>query len=160
MPLLDALLEKNIRMIDFECIKEAPSATAQKAPQRLVAFGRYAGIAGAFDFLRGCGEFLLQRGYQTPFIFLGSSYMYEDFSAMKDAMQRVSQGILKGGLPKRQHPIVFGVTGTGRVSSGALEILKLLPHDYVSPRDLQDYLSKIKDSPTSQSTTTKRIVIC
>jgi hypothetical protein len=28
-----------------------------------VAFGRYAGIAGAFDFLRGIGEFLLQRGH-------------------------------------------------------------------------------------------------
>lgn len=57
MPLLDELVKKNIRMIDFECIKEAEKDN--KKANRLVAFGRYAGIAGAFDFLRGCGEFLL-----------------------------------------------------------------------------------------------------
>jgi hypothetical protein len=29
----------------------------------LVAFGRFAGIAGMFDFLRGVGEFYLQKGF-------------------------------------------------------------------------------------------------
>lgn len=57
MPLLDKLLEKKIRLVDFECIRE-PKEDG-KIPQRLVAFGRYAGIAGAFDFLRGIGEYLL-----------------------------------------------------------------------------------------------------
>ena len=61
MPLLDKLLEKKIRMIDFECIREAAKAGSQ--PQRLVAFGRYAGIAGAFDFIRGVGEYLLEKKY-------------------------------------------------------------------------------------------------
>ena len=61
MPLLDTLLKKNIRMVDFETIREAKSQVKSGAPQRLVAFGRYAGIAGAFDFLRGCGEFLLEK---------------------------------------------------------------------------------------------------
>lgn len=55
MGLLDAMLEKKIRMIDYECIRE----DKEENPQRLVAFGRYAGIAGAFDFFRGVGEFLL-----------------------------------------------------------------------------------------------------
>lgn len=55
MPLLDAFLEKKIRMIDYECIRE----NKEENPVRLVAFGRYAGIAGAFDFFRGIGEFLL-----------------------------------------------------------------------------------------------------
>ena len=71
MPLLDHLMLNNIRMIDYECIKEN-----KPNPQRLVAFGRFAGIAGMFDFLRGVGEFFLQKGLQTPFIYLGSSYMY------------------------------------------------------------------------------------
>ena len=62
MPLLDKLKELNIRMVDFECIRE-PKSEEVKMPQRLVAFGRYAGIAGAFDFLRGIGEFLLQKQY-------------------------------------------------------------------------------------------------
>jgi alpha-aminoadipic semialdehyde synthase len=53
MPLLDKILEQRIRMVDFESIRD------KSGSQRLVAFGRYAGNAGAFDFLRGCGEFML-----------------------------------------------------------------------------------------------------
>jgi alpha-aminoadipic semialdehyde synthase len=45
MPLLDKLLELRIRLIDYECIRDEK--------ERLVAFGRYAGIAGTVDFLRG-----------------------------------------------------------------------------------------------------------
>jgi len=59
MELLDKLLELNIRQIDFECIREAHGPK----PDRLVAFGRFAGLVGAFDFLRGCGEYLLQKSY-------------------------------------------------------------------------------------------------
>lgn len=118
MPLLDAFLEKKVRVVDFECIAEPESG------QRLVAFGQFAGIAGAFDFIRGCGEFLLQKGYQTPLVFAGSAYMYEDYSAMKDALKRISDNILKGGLPKALSPMVFGVTGTGRVSQGIIEVLE------------------------------------
>lgn len=81
MGLLDKLLELNIRLVDFECIR-APKIDANKMPPRLVAFGRYAGIAGAFDFLRGIGEYLLQKQFQTPFL-IGSSYMYLDYDAMK-----------------------------------------------------------------------------
>ena len=60
MALMDKLKELNIRMVDFECIRE-PKKADGKMSERLVAFGRYAGIAGAFDFLRGVGEFLLQK---------------------------------------------------------------------------------------------------
>lgn len=95
MPYLDKLLELNIRQIDFECIRE----NKEENPQRLVAFGRYAGIAGAFDFLRGIGEFLLQKLYQTPFIFIGSSYMYEDYKAMCEQLGILAKNIAKNGLP-------------------------------------------------------------
>lgn len=61
MPLLDRFLKLNLRMVDFECIRDVP--TDGKAPERLVAFGRYAGIAGAFDFIRGIGEYLLEKKY-------------------------------------------------------------------------------------------------
>ena len=122
MPLLDTILKKNIRMIDFECIREPKKG--DQLSQRLVAFGRYAGIAGAFDMLRGIGEFLLEKKFQTPFVFLGSSYMYEDYEAMCEALARVKKNISKGGLPKEMCPMVFGVTGTGRVAKGALEVLE------------------------------------
>jgi alpha-aminoadipic semialdehyde synthase len=122
-------------MVDFECIREDKAEN----PQRLVAFGRYAGIAGAFDFLRGIGEFLLEKLYQTPFIFLGSSYMYEDYEAMKDALNKVHNNILRAGLPRNLNPIVFGVTGTGRVAQGIIEVLEQLPHVKVDPDDLENY---------------------
>jgi len=113
MTLLDKLRELNIRMVDFECIRE-PKVEGTN-PQRLVAFGRYAGIAGAFDFLRGIGEFLLQKQYQTPFL-IGSSYMYLNYDAMKDALRRLGDNIKAGGMPRKLAPMVFAVTGTGRVA--------------------------------------------
>lgn len=61
MPLLDQLLARNIRMVDFERIQAKPEPG--KSAERLVAFGRYAGIAGAFDFIRGIGEYLLEKKY-------------------------------------------------------------------------------------------------
>jgi alpha-aminoadipic semialdehyde synthase len=152
MLFLDKLLEKNLRVIDFECIRDNKS----EKHERLVAFGRYAGIAGAFDFIRGCGEFLLQKGYQTPLVFLGSSYMYEDYSAMQEALSRVSSNIERGGLPRDASPMVFAVTGTGRVSNGILEVLGLLPHDRVEPDDLESYLESKKGDKAS----CKKIVIC
>lgn len=121
MDLLDKMLDLKIRMVDFECIRENK---AEGKPDRLVAFGRYAGIAGAFDFIRGIGEYLLERKYQTPFVFLGSTYMYEDYEAMCEALSKISKKITQAGLPKALTPLVIGVTGTGRCASGSLEVLE------------------------------------
>lgn len=61
MPLLDKFLQLNLRMVDFETIRNVPAPG--KPSERLVAFGRYAGIAGAFDFIRGIGEYLLEKKF-------------------------------------------------------------------------------------------------
>jgi alpha-aminoadipic semialdehyde synthase len=74
--------------------------------------------------------------------------MYEDYEAMKQALASVARGVSRG-LPKVFSPLVFGVTGTGRVSQGILEVLQQLPHVMVEPDDLKD-LSAIDN---------KRIVI-
>lgn len=60
MPLLDAILEKNIRLIDYERIID-------ESGNRLVAFGRFAGIAGCINILHGLGLRLLALGHHTPF---------------------------------------------------------------------------------------------
>jgi len=131
------MLQKNIRMIDYECIREQAKHEGEIA-NRLVAFGRYAGIAGAFDFFRGIGEYMLQKKYQSPFIFLGSTYMYEDYDAMKVALAGVARNIKKSGTPKPYSPLVFAVTGTGRVAQGILEVLEQLPHLKVDPDELKN----------------------
>lgn len=61
MPLLDALVDKNVRMMDYECIVRG----GQRGGTRLVAFGRYAGLAGMVDTMRGLGERLLSLGMST-----------------------------------------------------------------------------------------------
>lgn len=61
MPLLDAILEKNIRLIDYEKIID-------ESGQRMVAFGRYAGVAGMINILHGIGLRLLALGHHTPFL--------------------------------------------------------------------------------------------
>ena len=81
--------------------------------------------------------------------------MYEDYDAMKDALARISKNILKGGIPKSKCPMVFAVTGSGRVSQGILEVLEQLPHEKVSPEDLPDFVQKNRGNKEY----TKKIVI-
>lgn len=48
MPLLDEILKKDIRLFDYEKISDEKG-------NRLIAFGRFAGIAGTIDYLSGLG---------------------------------------------------------------------------------------------------------
>lgn len=128
MEMLDKILELKIRLIDYEPIKEAGI--------RLVAFGRYAGIAGTVDFLRGIGEFLLEKKFSSFFINVGAAYMYENYDDMKDMLSKVGNNITTRGLPAEFAPYVFAVTSRGKVALGALEVLELLPHEYVEPDQL------------------------
>ena len=50
--------------------------------------------------------------------------MYPDYSAMQYALKLLADNISKGGLPKQLVPMVFGVTGTGRVAQGSIEVLE------------------------------------
>jgi hypothetical protein len=42
--------------------------------------------------------------------------MYGDYDDMQSALAKVSKHLLSGGLPKDLCPMVFAVTGNGRVS--------------------------------------------
>jgi len=143
MPALKDMLQKNIRLIDYECIKEKENPTGKL--DRLVAFGRFAGLAGAIDFLQGLGEFLLHKKFISPFMHTGYSYM---FPGLKDAMHSVSEVgrlIEKKKLPKELCPFIIGVTSSGRVSKGAQEILKLLPHEMIDAEKVHELFSSRKD---------------
>ena len=64
---------------------------------------------------------------------------------MKQGLSEVAQKIRMGELINQ--PLVFGVTGTGRVAKGALEVLKDIPHEIVDPLDLGEFLNKNKNNP-------------
>ena len=153
MPFLDACLDKNIRLIDYECIKDDPRKYANSPTAivpRLVAFGKYAGLAGMITGLRGLGEQLLALGASTPFLHVSSSYMYSSFDEALVDIEKVGQLIEKYGLPKRFGPLTFVFTGDGNVSQGALELFKYLPHEMVEPKDL----------PKLQNNFSNRKVLC
>lgn len=61
MPLLDACLEKNITLVDYEKMVDDQGV-------RLVAFGKYAGVVGMINILHGLGLRFLALGHHTPFM--------------------------------------------------------------------------------------------
>lgn len=69
MNALDTILKNNIRLIDYEKITDEKN-------NRLIAFGRYAGIAGAIDFLKGFGEYIMHMAISTPFLNCNCAYKY------------------------------------------------------------------------------------
>ena len=55
--------------------------------QRLVAFGKYAGIAGQIDILNGLGLRLLALGHHTPFMHIGPAHNYRNSSHARQAIR-------------------------------------------------------------------------
>lgn len=107
LPLLDALLEKNIRCIDYECITEG----GLRGAKRLVAFGKFAGIAGMVDFLRGMGERYLAMKFSTPFLNIAAMYMYPSVDAAMAAVAACGEHIRKYGLLDELCPLTVVFTG-------------------------------------------------
>jgi alanine dehydrogenase len=96
--LLRAILAKNIELYDHEVITDSREI-------RLVAFGRYAGIVGAYNGIRAYG--LKTGGFDLP-----------KAETLKDQQELISE-LKKVNLPA----IKIVLTGKGRVSNGAKEML-------------------------------------
>lgn len=118
--LLKAILNKKIRLIDYEVIK-APNG------RRLIGFGRYAGVVGCYNGFRTYG---LKHGLYD----LKKAEFCEDRRELEAELQKVR-------LP-RETKIVL--TGFGRVGHGAREILALLPITEVKP---DEFLNETFDAP-------------
>jgi len=111
--LLKAIVDKNIRLIDYEVLKNESDA-------RVIAFGKFAGMVGAHNALwtygKRTGLFELPR--------MKDLYNYHE----------AKEVYLRTDFPK----LKVVLTGTGRVSGGAVQVLedmgfaKLRPIDYVT----------------------------
>jgi alanine dehydrogenase len=97
--LLQAVLKNKITLYDHEVITNAKG-------QRLVAFGRYAGLVGAYHAIRTYG--LKQRLFSLP-----QANDLKDLDALIAQLRTVN-------LPAN---VKIVLTGTGRVGNGAAEIL-------------------------------------
>ncbi|WP_405248185.1 NAD(P)-dependent oxidoreductase [Cellulophaga sp. Asnod2-G02] len=117
--LLRAFLDKNIEMYDHEVI------TNEKG-QRLVAFGRYAGIVGAYNGFRAYG-------------------LKYDLYDLPKAETLVDQKALIAALNSIKLPAIkILLTGKGRVGNGAKEMLDAMGLTKVT---VADYLSKSFEQP-------------
>lgn len=112
--LMKALIEKNITMIDYECLTHDDG-------HRIVGFGYWAGVVGAHNGLLTYGKKFNQ--FSLPPV-----YSLHNFQELKESYETFF-------MP----PVKIAVTGSGRVSTGVLDILQYLDIAEVSP---DDYLSK------------------
>jgi len=109
--LLQAILQKNISLYDHETV-------TTESGSRLIGFGRYAGIVGAYNGFRALGK--RKRSFELPKV-----EQLPDYQAVIEALQHVK-------LPQN-HKIVL--TGQGKVAGGAREILQHLQLREVSAND-------------------------
>lgn len=130
MPLLDAILEKNIRLLDYEKLVDEKG-------QRVVAFGVWAGVAGMINILHGLGLRLLALGHHTPFMHIGPAHNYRNSGMARQVIRDTGYEIALGMMPKSIGPLTFVITGSGNVSQGAQEIFQEFPHEFVPPEMLQ-----------------------
>ena len=117
--LLQAILDKSIDLYDYETIVDANN-------RRLIGFGRYAGIVGAYNSIRAFGiKFEL---YKLP--------KAETLSGKEALISHLKRLVLP--------PLKFVITGTGKVGNGAKEVLDAIKIKEVS---VENYLTKNYTQP-------------
>lgn len=112
--LLQTALERKIRLVDYECLRD-------KEGNRIVAFGRFAGIVGTYNGI-------LLYGRKNNLFQLKRAYECFDIAEMKEELKKAKLGNIK-----------LVLTGSGRVAYGAVSILDYLQIKKVS---VEDFLTK------------------
>lgn len=108
--LLQALVKNKIRMIDYEYLTNDNN-------ERVVAFGRWAGIVGAYNALITYGK-RFQKFKLKP------AWQCRDKKELFDQLKGINPGSIK-----------IVITGGGRVAQGAMETLSIIGLKKVSPKD-------------------------
>ena len=117
--LLQAILEKNIELYDHETIVDAKH-------KRLIGFGRYAGIVGAYNAFRAFGiKFEL---FQLP--------KAETLNGKEALVAKLKRTLLP--------PLKIVLTGEGKVGNGAKEILDAM---HIKPVSVENFLTKNYSEP-------------
>ncbi len=117
--LLQAVLEKNIDLYDYETIVD-------ESNKRLIGFGRYAGIVGAYNSIRAFG--LKFELFKLP--------KAETLTGKEALILQLKRVVLP--------PIKVVVTGTGKVGNGIKEVLDAIKVKEIS---VENYLTKNYTQP-------------
>jgi hypothetical protein len=111
--LLKAVLDKNIALYDHEVITDTKG-------NRLIGFGRYAGLVGAYNGFRALG--LRENTFQLP-----KAENSADLQALIDQLNTIELPAIK-----------ILLTGSGKVAKGAKEILDAM---HIKSVGISDYLT-------------------
>lgn len=117
--LLQTILQKNITLIDYECLEHNDG-------HRIIGFGFFAGIVGAHNGIMAYGN-------RTKLFELPRVFKVKDYRALINHYFGIK-------LPN----IKIAVTGSGRVAHGILEIMNLMGIHEVEP---DEYLERNFDYP-------------
>ncbi|KAI0075026.1 hypothetical protein K474DRAFT_1647191 [Panus rudis PR-1116 ss-1] len=118
------------RLIDYELL------TGEDG-KRTVGFGWFAGVSGALESLSALAHSLLELGIASPFLYTPRPHTHPSLPSIHRALRDlVGSRIASEGTPKSLGPIVIGVTGSGKVSDGVLDLLQHLPIVKVRVEDL------------------------
>lgn len=117
--LLQAILEKNIELYDHETIVDAEN-------RRLIGFGRYAGIVGAYNGFRAFGQ------------------KFELFNIVKAETLKSKEDLIERLKRQTLPNIKIVLTGHGKVGMGAKEILDGMKIKQVAT---DDFLTKNYSQP-------------
>ncbi|HEY4800545.1 MAG TPA: NAD(P)-dependent oxidoreductase [Bacteroidia bacterium] len=112
--LMHALMEKNIQMIDYETLTDTEF-------NRVIGFGHYAGIVGAYNGILGYG--LKYNLFKTK-----RAVECHDKNELIEELKKINLPNLK-----------IIVTGNGRVANGAIELLGLLHIRRITPYEFTHY---------------------
>lgn len=108
--LLRAILDKKIRLIDYECLEHEDG-------QRIIGFGFFAGVVGAHNGMMAYGN-------RTGLYSLDRVYKERSF-----------RELIHHYFGLRLPNVKIAVTGSGRVAHGILEIMNLMGIHEVEPDD-------------------------
>jgi alpha-aminoadipic semialdehyde synthase len=139
MSLLQKMMDEKTQLIDYERI-------VNEKGQRLIFFGRHAGIAGMIDSLWALGKRAEAEGVQNAFSKIKKTFEYRGLNNAQVHIGKVADEICRNGIPDSMRPLICGFSGYGNVSQGAQEIFDILPHKEISPQELLTNKNLFNDS--------------
>lgn len=117
--LIKKIIEKKCTLVDYECMRDEKG-------NRLVSFGHYAGVIGAYETIR-------MYGHRYRLFDIKPAQLCFDYAEMRSYFKKV-----------KLKPIKIALTGGGRVANGAIQILNQIRIKQVN---IYDYLNKTFNQP-------------
>lgn len=119
--LLKEIIKKKCTLIDYECIKDLKN-------ERIISFGHFAGIVGAYNTLK-------TYGHRYRLFDLKPAYLCFDFAEMRGNFKKVKSKL---------KPVKIALTGGGRVANGAMAVLDQMK---IKKVNITQFLEQVFDYP-------------